>query len=381
MKKIRVLYIIGQLAIGGCEKQLLEFCRRLDKERFSPSVIWYSFAQEHREASFSMEQDFREAGVETFFIDKFSMPALSFFRDLCKVIKQTAPDIVHTWLYSGNFWGRCAALACGVSSIVASYRDELREKKFIIRSYIPEKFLSMKSTLLANSSAVASSITRNFGIPSRKIHIIHNAISSSTCDSNEAKILIRSRLKIPPDHYIIIMVANQSPIKNSPMFLRVAQQVCAQNPHVVFVSLGRTDMSSELSSLAEKLGVSNNVIFAGQQRDVRQWLAAADIFCFTSYSEGFPNALLEAMAQGLPAVVSNFNAADEVIRNNKTGIIVPVDDDKAMAEQIINLLDNHELRLRLGAEARSFVENNFTWDILMEKMSCLYSDLIGGKLK
>ena len=235
-----------------------------------------------------MEQDFREAGIETFFIDKFSMPALSFFRDLCNVIKQTAPDIVHTWLYSGNFWGRCAALACGVSSIVASYRDELREKKFIMRSYIPEKFLSMKSTLLANSAAVASSITRNFGIPSRKIHVIHNAISSSTCDSNEAKILIRNRLKIPPDHYIIIMVANQSPIKNYPMFLRVAQQVCAQNPHVVFVSLGRTDMSSELSSLAEKLGVSNNVIFAGQQRDVRQWLAAADIFVLPLIPRDFP---------------------------------------------------------------------------------------------
>jgi glycosyltransferase involved in cell wall biosynthesis len=250
-----------------------------------------------------------------------------------------------------------------------------------MRSYIPEKFLSMKSTLLANSAAVASSITRNFGISSRKIHVIHNAISSSTCDSNEAKILIRNRLKIPPDHYIIIMVANQSPIKNYPMFLRVAQQVCAQNPHVVFVSLGRTDMSSELSSLTEKLGVSNNVIFAGQQRDTRQWLAAADIFCFTSYSEGFPNALLEAMAQGLPAVVSNFNAAGEVIRNNKTGIIVPVDDDKAMAEQIINLLYDHELRLRLGAEAKSFVENNFTWEILMEKMNLLYNDLIWGKLK
>ena len=60
------------------------------------------------------------------------------------------------------------------------------------------------------------------------------------------------------------------------------------------------------------------------------------------------------MAQGLPAVVSNFNAAGEVIRNNKTGIIVPVDDDKAMAEQIINLLDDHELRLRLGAAAKSY---------------------------
>jgi len=379
--KIKVLHVIPHLGIGGCELHLLEFCRRLDKERFSPSIIWYSFAREHREASFSMEQDFIEAGVETLFIDKFSMHALSFFRDLCKAIKQTAPDIVHTWLYSGNFWGRCAALACGVSNIVASYRDELREKKFIIRSYIPEKFLSMKSTLLANSSAVASSITRNFGIPSRKIHIIHNATNSSTCDSTEAKILIRNRLKIPLDHYIIIMVANQSPIKNYPMFLRVAQQVCARNPQAVFVGIGRTDMSSELSSLAEKLGVSNKVIFAGPQSDVSQWLAAADIFCFTSYSEGFPNALLEAMAQGLPAVVSNFNAAGEVIRNNETGIIVPADDDKAMAEQIIKLLDNHGLRLRLGAAGKTYVEKYFTWDILMEKMSLFYSELFWGKLK
>jgi glycosyltransferase involved in cell wall biosynthesis len=376
MDKIRILHIIPQLGIGGCELHLLEFCRRLDKERFSPSVIWYSFVPEHREVSFSMEQDFREAGVETSFIDKFSMSALSFFGDLRNAIKQIAPDIVHTWLYSGNFWGRCVALTCGVSNIVASYRDELREKKFIIRSYIPEKLLSMKSTLLANSSAVASSITRNFGIPSRKIHIIYNAISSSACDSNEAKILIRNRLKIPPDYFIIIMVANQSPVKNYPMFLRAAQRVCAQKSQAVFVGIGRTDMSSELSSLAEKLGISSKVIFAGPQNNVSQWLAAADIFCFTSYSEGFPNSLLEAMAQGLPAVVSNFNAAGEVIRNNKTGIIVPADDDNAMAEQIINLLDDHELRLRLGAEARAFVEKNFTWDILMDKMSLLYSELL-----
>jgi glycosyltransferase involved in cell wall biosynthesis len=379
--KIKVLHVIPHLGIGGCEFHLLEFCRRLDKERFNPSLIWYSFPPEHREASFLMEKDFIKAGVETLFIDKFSMSGFSFFRDLCKAIRQTAPDIVHTWLYSGNFWGRGAALACGVPNIIASYRDELRQNKLIIKSYIPEKLFSLKSILLANSSAVASSITNNFGISSHKIHIIHNAISSNTCDSKNAKILIRNRLNIPSDHYIIIMVANQRPVKNYPMFLRVAQQVCKQNSRVVFVSIGLTDMSTELNSLAAKLGVSSKVIFAGQQHDVCQWLAAADIFSFTSYSEGFPNALLEAMAMGLPSVVTNFNSASELINNNETGIIVPADDDKAMAEQIIKLLVNHELRSRLGAAGKVYIENYFTWSILMDKMSLLYSELVLKKLK
>src|ERR1041384_4549746 len=98
--KVRIMHILGQLAVGGCEKQLLQLCKRMDPGRYDLTVCWYTrFPQE-------LGDEFAKAGVRLVFLDKFQLPRWKFFFELVRTIRRIQPDIVHTWMYSANAWGR-----------------------------------------------------------------------------------------------------------------------------------------------------------------------------------------------------------------------------------------------------------------------------------
>ena len=107
-ERIRVLHLIGQIGVGGCEKQLLELCRRMGRDAFELAVGYYSPDPQDMRAAFE------EAGVRLYYVNKFGGISLwGFFRALRGFIRDFQPDIIHTWQYSPNCWGRLAGLSCG----------------------------------------------------------------------------------------------------------------------------------------------------------------------------------------------------------------------------------------------------------------------------
>src|SRR6185503_17749866 len=112
---LRLLHVIPTLGVGGTERQLVNLLPRLDPRRFRQTVCHYT-------ACASLEDRLEAAGIRTVFIDKQSVPPWTFLSRLRRVVREVRPDVVHTWLYSGNFWGRVAAISCGVRHLVASDR-------------------------------------------------------------------------------------------------------------------------------------------------------------------------------------------------------------------------------------------------------------------
>jgi glycosyltransferase involved in cell wall biosynthesis len=371
VEKTKILHIIGAVGIGGCEKQLLGLCRRMDMSRFDLSLLWYSRTED------SLDSEFRAAGVDTIFVDKFSMPVWKFFWTMRNSVRRVSPDVVHTWLYSANFWGRWAAASCGVPHLVASYRDVLKRRKLLFLSYLGEKMLPGEKARLANSNSVARSIAKAFHIASRDIRVIHNAVSLDGDGPEQARQTIRRNLGLPDDEAIVLMVASQQEVKNYPMFIRAASLVCLDRERVTFVGVGRNDMVDELRTLAEECGCGEKVKFAGQQSDIRPWLAAADMFCLTSDSEGCPNALLEAMLAELPVVSSNFSSAEEIVANGRNGVLVPLNDHRAMAREIALLIEDKERARGLARCARETVIRDYSWEALTQEMEQFYSGLVG----
>ena len=118
---MRILHIIPKIGVGGAERQLDKLLPRMDRRRFEQTVC----SSTH---SATFESTLNAAGIPTIFFDKFSMPLSAFFRRLRRTIRDIRPDVVHTWLYSGNFWGRLGALSCGVTRLVASDRSYLHRR-------------------------------------------------------------------------------------------------------------------------------------------------------------------------------------------------------------------------------------------------------------
>lgn len=374
-EKIKLLHIIGSLGVGGCEKQLLGLCQRMDRNLFDIGLIWYAATPD------SMVEEFNRAGVKTFFIDKYALPKALFFQHMRNAIRHFGPDIVHAWLPSAGFWGRCAALACGIRKIVMSYRVEMRGG--ILETTPParfaEKLLARKSLILANSRAIAQSLERYFGIPQSRVRIIYNAVEVPAVDSETARRDIRQELGLPAGQKIVLMVARQHKQKNYPLFIKTAAAVRGKRSDVTFVSVGRGDMMAELTGIAEALGVGDAVRFVGIRHDVYRWLAAADVFCFTSNYEGFPNAVLEAMVAGVPVATTAFPGVEEVVTDGETGCIVPLDDEAAMAQTVTRLLEDQMLSHRLTRAARDAAAKRYSWEALLSSMQEVYLPLAQGR--
>lgn len=368
VKKTRILHIIGSLGVGGCEKQLLGLCQRLDRNRFDLSVCWYS------DTADVLYKEFADAGVALYFFDKFSMPVWRFFITLRNTIRDVSPHIVHTWLYSANFWGRWAALTAGIKHIIASDRIEVKNARII--EQLSEKLLLERTLRLANTRAVAKSLSRWYGIPLETIRIIHNAVSLEPYDRILARREIRQELGFPQEQKLVVMVASQKRHKNYPLFVRTASVVCKKRRDVTFIGIGRQDIQNELDVLIERFGLKDRIRFVGQKKDINRWLAAADVFCLTSNFEGLPNVVLEAMLAKLPVVCTNFAGIDEIIPDSEHGIIVPLDNEWAMGREIMKVLDNPDYARTLGVNAHDFAQERFSWNALVSQMTSVYQDLI-----
>lgn len=366
--RVRILHIIPHLGIGGAERQLVQLLRRMDSRRFDQAVCYYTHYAE------SLEGELTNAGIRTIFLDKFGMPVWRFFLKLRSIVRAESPDIVHTWLYSANFWGQWAAATAGVRRLVSSERSEIHDRVLLMTW--TARLLRRRTTWLANSRAGARSMETCRGLPASSVRVIYNGVDLGEVDREDARCSVRQELNLPPEERIVLTIGNHRPIKNPEMFIRVAAQVRGTCQGVSFVSIGRRRMVDDLDSLTRELGVTQHVWFLGERTDVPRWLAGADVFCFTSFQEGFPNALLEAMHTGLPVVSTTFGSATEVIPGPDVGILVPCDDDQAMAEEVRNLLEDEERRHWLGASARSWVAERFSWDRLVDEMEHLYTEVV-----
>jgi glycosyltransferase involved in cell wall biosynthesis len=290
------------------------------------------------------------------------------------VVKEVGPDIVHTWMYSANFWGCWAALTCGVSHLVASHRGVVQRSGRIER--LSERLLAGRTLRLANSQAIARSLEKHFCLPVDRTRVIYNAVSLPAVDREEARQSVRQELALRADTKLILMVGRLVWEKNYAMFVRTAGRVCGQRGDVVFLAAGTGPDERDLRAQVESAALTQRVRFLGFRADVPRLLAAADIFCFTSLSEGFPNAVLEAMLAGLPVVCTAFPSMSELLSDSDQAVLVPIDDDAVMASQIVALLDDPDRCQRMGAAAQARVRSRYVWEQTVASMESIYDGLM-----
>jgi glycosyltransferase involved in cell wall biosynthesis len=362
---LHVLHIIPTLGVGGTERQLVKLLLRMDRTRTRHTVCFYTRTP-------SLEADLNAAGIRTIFFDKFAMRPWSFFARLRRTVRETRPDVVHTWLYSGNFWGRLAALSCGVRRLVASDRGMVLRAPSAVRLY--ERLLAPLTLRLVNSRATAASLVEVYGIPPAGIRVVPNAVEEAA-PAPGARDAVRASLGLPPGQQLVLLVARQSAEKNHAMFFRAARRVAAARSDVTFVAVGHLTDPGAMQRVLDDSGAAASVRLVGEQADIPRWLAAADVFCLTSDREGLPNALLEAMAAGLPVVCTRFPSATEVLSSEGLGMLVPVNDDAALAQALLALLGDEKRRQATGRSAREHVAAAYGWDRLLREMDAIYAGL------
>jgi glycosyltransferase involved in cell wall biosynthesis len=213
------------------------------------------------------------------------------------------------------------------------------------------------------------------GVPERLLTTIHSGVDTGRHDSCRASGRWRARLGIPPQHLVVGTVAALVGHKDYPTLLRAAQMVLRENDQITFCALGDGHLAPRLKKMAARLKLGERFIFAGFQRQVGEFLANYDIFVLASHLEGLGTSILDAQAMGLAVVACRSGGIPEIVQDGHSGILVPPRNPAALAQAILALAADRRQRIRLGEQARHWVQR-FGVQAMVARYLALYRDLL-----
>ena len=359
---IKVCYIIGQLVRGGAERQLYELLKGINREKFYPIVITLSQGGYWGE-------EIRKLNIQVIEIHRRKNRELLRLFKLIKLLKLIKPEIVHTFLFSANSYGRLASILTRVPVVFASERSlpDVGKGKTRSQIYI-DKILSLFSDgIICNSFTAAEILVKKYSFIEKKVFAIHNGINdmllTGLSDHKAPKKIARK---------VVGTVGRLHPVKDHKLFLDAAKIIIdsAAIDDIKFLIVGEGPLKQELEMYAEDIGITNNIILTGERKDIPELLKGMDVFVMTSLFEGLSNSIMEAMVAGLPVVATDVGGNSELVKQGETGFLCPPD-SRALAEKVLIILKNNEMAYSMGQNARKIIVNEFSID----KMLCDTEDV------
>jgi glycosyltransferase involved in cell wall biosynthesis len=312
------------------------------------------------------------------------MDALAFY-ELFKLCRTEKFDIVHTHTSKGGLLGRIAARLAGVPIVIHTVHGfsfneltpRLATSFFVFLERIASRFCDVMISVTDQHRAMA--IEKKMARPD-KIITIHNGIDLGQFEGLPDAASIRRELGLERDATLIGTVGRLSSQKGQMYLLEAMPHVVREYPQARLVLVGDGPEEAEFKDLAVTLGVADHCRFMGFRRDVPKFLACLDIFVQPSPREGLSITLLEAMAAGRPVIATNITGNREVVEDGVNGVLCQPMDSMALANALIDLLENPEKARLLGARAREQVEQEFEEQMMLNQTIALYRAQIEGAL-
>jgi glycosyltransferase involved in cell wall biosynthesis len=381
---VKILYVIGTLDVGGTEGQLVKLAMGLDTRRFAPTVCSLSSGGPYLEVLAAAGIPVEIIGFRGFRrgsqILRHPHKVAAQLMQLLRFVRRVEPAIVHGFLFWAYVLGTYAARAAGVPIVIASRRSLGHFKADKPHYLILERLANgMTDLIVANSEAVKQDVVRRERVEPSKVRVIHNGIDPSTYQAAVDSPRLRASLGIPEEAKIVGVVANLIPYKGHRVFLSACQEVRRRHSPAKILLIGDGPARGELEALAQVLGLQGDVLFLGGRRDVSQLLALMDLAVLPSLEEGFPNAVLEAMAAGKAVVATRVGGVPEAVVHGETGLLVPPGEPGALAEAISELLSHPQRAAEMGMSGKERVTKQFGLDRMVRETQGVYEELLATK--
>lgn len=373
---VRVFYVIDSFDIGGAQRQLLELMRRLDRRRYQAVVcpLWPLMA---------LEADYQQTGWPIIRTHKKAHLDISVIWRLAREMRAFRPHIVHTWLFTGNFWGRLAAALARMPVVISGER--VVAPKGIVPPYAAlVNYLAacLADVITFNSQNGQREAKLPGGIKRPSLKVIYNGVDLQRFDIAQvqsAATVLKKSLGIEIDALILGNIGRLTDQKGQDILLQAAHQLIQRGNNLKVILVGAGPTRHELEALAAELGLRDAVLFLGPRSDIPELLSLFDIFVLSSHWEGFPNVILEAMAMGKPVVATDVAGVSEMVEHGVTGLLVKAGDPHLLAQAILRLMDNPGLAAQMGRAGRQRVERDFSVERMVAETTALYDDLLRQK--
>jgi glycosyltransferase involved in cell wall biosynthesis len=377
-KPLSVCFVITNLDCGGAEAMLLRLLSQLDRNRFTVQVISLVGIGHIGKKIQALGIPVRALGMHP------GRPSLNALLQLVRWLRQDQPDLIQTWMYHADLMGGIAARLAGggvplVWGIRQSNLGPEGNGRFTVLTVKACAWLSrwMPDRIVCCSEA-SRQVHAALGYSADKMIMIPNGYDGTVFRPNSAASeSVRKELQIPGGASVIGMVARFHPQKDHDNFIQAAGLLHKKNPNVYFVLCGYgVDWENrQLSRWIEDAGIRGQVYLLGQRDDIPHLTAALDIATLSSsYGEGFPNVVSEAMSCEVPCVVTDVGDAALIV--GETGIVISPRNPATLAEAWQTMLDlGREGRMRLGKAARQRIKEEFDLPKIVARYEKLFEDL------
>lgn len=346
-RNIRLCLLVSQLAIGGSERQVFLFVKAMQLRGFDISILSLNYRGKDY-----WEEQISELGIPIIKIPRGNIISRTF--KIAKVLHDLEIDIVQSWAFYANPYVNIAGLIAGISlrfGVIREHPSYWQASGFI-RVF---ELYGLDGILCNSRIGMEETKKRYHYLP--PLYFIPNIVDVPNCIyRNKLRDLLGQKFSIDVNAPWIVGVGRLDKNKNWEFLIRSLKRITREY-HLVII--GKGPEMPALKTVVNELGLWKKVHFVGEIPDASKILMAFDIFCFSSNSEGMPNALMEASAAGLPIVSTNVGGVKDIVLDGYNGYLIELGDENLYIEKLINLLDSQSLRIFMGSNGRQMMKDRF----------------------
>ena len=365
-RPIRLTYLITDLEVGGVPLHLFRLATRLPNKAFQIQVI--SLAGVGR-----VGRRLQDAGISVWACHARSLFDLRAMVRLRRFLIASRPDVVHALLFHANMAARLIGPTAGIPArrIITEIQTVELERRWHLT--VDHLTCRLSRVEVGNSSAVVDHLHENACIPRARLRLMTGGVEFDRFE--KASAIARGDIGVPEDAPLLLWTGRLDRVKGFELLLDAFGLVRDSIPaHLVLV--GEGEYRSSIERRVAALGLTEAVHLLGRRDDVPSLLKSADVFVFTSLTEGMPNSVIEAMACGLPVVSTDVAACRELIMDGNTGCLVRSRSPRAFADAVIRLWNDRDSATAMAERAKESVRGWFDLKACARRWEHFYRDVI-----
>ncbi len=353
----RICLVVGQLSLGGLERQAYLLATGLDRRRFEVTVV--SMNPGGRWA-----KTLRQAGVNVVEVNRRGHLDWRRLAEMARLFRAIRPRVVYSFNYETNAYARLAGLLAGVPILVTGERSVYMSWSMGILERVLMRFTEC---VICNAEAIRRDLIDRMGLPEHKIITILNAVVIPDHPGPLERRAARQLIGVAEDEIVVGTIAALAERKNLAVLVRAASR-CTAVARLRFIIVGGGPDEQALRASIHEHGMEDRFKLLGERGEAWKLLPGFDLFVLTSRSEGMPNALMEAMAAGCPCVCTDVGGCRELLEHGKTGYLVAPGDDREVADRIVELSRDAALRASMGHAGRERIADGYSVERLVSEV-------------
>jgi glycosyltransferase involved in cell wall biosynthesis len=351
---MKIVRLVSELNFGGVEQRLVNVSRIKDGNEW----LFCALGKGGAAAEAIIKNNCRVNILEK----KYKIPNFSVLFALISFFKREKPDVVHTSGAEANFHGIIAARIAGVGRIVGEEIGIPGQGK--LANWIFSVVYTLADAVIANSKVVGEYLESKNGVSVRKLRIVANplgeipSVTLPATSGNRFEMLTVSRLEA---------------VKNIEGVLEILPELLKTHPNIKLTIIGKGGHEKVLRKVVNVLFLDGYVDFIGYQENPFGYLKEVDLFVLNSHTEGFSNALAEAMLHGIPCLATKVGAASEMILDGETGWLVEPGQSEMLKRKMLSILNLKKAELtEIGKKGKSWIASNYSLDRHIHELLKIY---------